>query len=64
MLRQAGWAEHVNEPQTEAEATSLRRSLERGVPLGDESWTQRVVRRLNLESTVRPRGRSRKENGS
>ncbi len=64
MLRQAGWAEHVNEPQTEAEATSLRRSLERGVPLGDESWTQRVVRRLNLESTVRPRGRPRKENGS
>jgi putative transposase len=62
--RQAGWAEHVNAPQTEAELASLRRSLERGAPLGDESWMKRVIGRLNLESTVRPRGRPKNEKGS
>jgi putative transposase len=55
--RQASWIEHVNEPQTELELQSLRRSVQRGVPFGDESWLKRAVAKLGLETTLRPRGR-------
>jgi putative transposase len=65
LARRPGWAKHVNEPLTEAELRAVRRSVERGSPLGDESWSDRAIRRLGLESTVRPVGRPRKqENGS
>jgi putative transposase len=60
--RRAGWIDQVNQPQTEAELAAVRRSIERGVPFGDESWTRRVVRHLGLETTLRPRGRPRKAN--
>ena len=34
-------------------------SAQRGRPLGDEEWVESIARRLNLESTMRPRGRPR-----
>ena len=58
--RSSGWLEHVNAPQTEAELSALRRSVLRGCPYGDERWSQRMVKRLGLESTLRPRGRPKK----
>jgi putative transposase len=58
--RQANWIDHVNEPQTELELAALRRSLQRGIPFGDEGWTARAVRQLGLETTLRPRGRPKK----
>jgi putative transposase len=58
--RRPGWAEHVNLPQTESELKGLRRSVQRGCPFGDESWSDQIVRRLALESTIRPRGRPSK----
>jgi putative transposase len=54
------WLAHVAEPQTEAELASLRRSVQRGVPFGSETWQRRAVRSLGLESTLRTRGRPRK----
>ena len=63
--RHAGWLEHVNAAQTEAELAAIRHSVARGAPYGDERWTARVVKRLGLETTVRSRGRPRKiEKGS
>jgi putative transposase len=62
--RKAGWVEHVNAPQTEAELSAVRLSIERGSPYGETAWTERTIRRLGLESTVRPRGRPRKDIGS
>ena len=59
--RQAGWLEHVNTPQTEAELAAVRRSVNRGIPFGSDSWTTQAIRRLGLESTLRPRGRPRSE---
>ena len=59
--RKSGWAEFVNAPQTEAELKALRKSVDRGNPFGDDSWSERTVHRLSLESTVRPRGRPRKQ---
>ena len=64
LARRPGWVEHVNTPQTEAELAALRRSAWRGCPYGDEPWSERMIRRLGLESTVRPQGRPKKKNGS
>ena len=58
--RKAGWVDHVNAPQTEAELKSLRRSVQRGNPFGDEHWSAAAADRLGLESTLRPRGRPKK----
>jgi putative transposase len=58
--RQAGWVEHVNRPQTETEVAALQRSVGRCNPYGDPSWSYNAVRRLGLETTLRPRGRPRK----
>lgn len=60
VARKAGWLEYVNRPQTEADLTAIRRSVERGCPFGSESWSDRAIRRLGLESTIRARGRPRK----
>lgn len=63
--RAANWIEYVNAPQSEAELTALRRSVNRGSPFGDQPWTEQIVTRLSLESTLRPLGRPRKHiNGS
>ena len=58
--RRGGWLEHVNRPQTEAEVAALRASIRRGRPFGNVNWSARMVRKLDLESTLRPQGRPRK----
>jgi len=59
MPRLPGWVERVNEPLSEEELAEVRLSAQRGRPLGDEGWVESIARRLNLESTMRPRGRKR-----
>jgi hypothetical protein len=39
----------------------IRRSVLRGVPFGDDGWTERAASELSLETTLRPRGRPREE---
>lgn len=60
--RGKNWLKHVQQPQTEAELAALRRSLERGVPYGNPRWQSNTVAALGLESTLRARGRPRKQN--
>ena len=65
LRRLANWVAEVNAPQTEAELAALRRSVDRGCPFGEALWSDQIVRRLGLESTLRPHGRPKKhENGS
>ena len=65
LARRPGWVDHVNAPQTDAELAALRRSVQRGCPFGDESWSGKMVKKLGLESTFRPQGRPKKrQNGS
>jgi putative transposase len=65
LRRNAGWLEHVNSPQTEAELSAIRRSVNRGSPFGDETWATTATRKLGLEITTRPQGRPKsKTNGS
>jgi len=62
LRRLANWVEEVNSPQTEAELSALRRSVNRGCPFGEAFWSEQMVRRLGLESTLRPQGRPKKQN--
>ncbi|MEZ6042485.1 MAG: hypothetical protein R3C20_18450 [Planctomycetaceae bacterium] len=55
------WRSWVNKVETEAELNALRISVKRGLPFGDNQWTQSCALRLGLESTTRPRGRPKKE---
>ncbi len=55
--RPEDWLRQVNDPQSEQELAALQMSIARGRPLGDEHWSKTIVRRLGLESTLRPRGR-------
>ena len=59
--RPRSWAQYVNQPQTEAELEAIRRSVRRGQPYGGEAWVHATAQRLGLESSLRSRGRPRKE---
>ena len=51
-----GWLGWVNAAQGSAEEETLRRCGRRGKPFGLDSRVQEAVRRLGLETTLRPRG--------
>jgi putative transposase len=51
------WLEYVNEVETEAELTALRRSAVRGSPFGSTDWIAQTAKKLGLESTLRNPGR-------
>ena len=55
------WRRLVNQPQNDKELKAIRECIRRGRPWGDESWQQRTAKRLGLESTLRPRGRPRRD---
>ena len=55
-----GWTNYVNGIETEGELQSLRNSLSRGTPFGAEGWQKKTAKYLNLESSLRPRGRPKK----
>lgn len=55
------WTEYVNTPQTKAELEAIRRCVRRGSPYGSTVWTEQTAEQLGLQSTLRRRGRPRKE---
>lgn len=59
--RPANWLDHVNAPPTEGELAALRRCVNRGSPYGADTWCERTIRSLGLQSTIRPRGRPKKQ---
>jgi putative transposase len=59
-LRGRIWLKAVQQPLTAEELALVRHSVVRGTPFGDAKWQQRIVAKLGLESTMRPRGRPRK----
>jgi putative transposase len=60
MVRPRRWVQHVNQPEGDAELKGLRQAVNRGCPFGSMPWVKRMVGRLGLASTLRPRGRPRK----
>ncbi len=61
VVRPRQYTKWTNDPQTGEELEAVRQCVQRGRPFGRESWVQRMTRRLNLESTLRPRGRPKRE---
>jgi len=55
------WLQAVNRPHTNDELKALRQSVQRGTPYGSKIWQTRMSNRLNLEFTLRPRGRPTKK---
>jgi putative transposase len=53
------WLRIVNEAPPEKDTAAIRLSVRRGQPYGDPGWTAQTVRRLGLESTLRPAHRVR-----
>ena len=52
------WAAWMNASMMEAEVKALRVSVNWGTPFGADSWVSQIVRRLGLEATFNPRGRT------
>jgi putative transposase len=57
IARSPRWTERVNRPLTATELKAVRNCVNRGSPFGDENWVQAIARNLNLQSTLRPRGK-------
>lgn len=58
--RSVNWVTRVNQSLSEKELASVRLSIDRGRPFGDDEWTEKIVDRLGLGATMRPRGRPKK----
>jgi putative transposase len=54
------WLKWVNRDDEVQELESLRRSVQRGRPVGPLEWQKEIAKRLGLESVYRPAGRPRK----
>lgn len=50
----------LNEPQTSDEEEIIEKSIQRDCPYGENGWIGKIVKKLGLESTIRPRGRPKK----
>jgi putative transposase len=55
-----GWTATVNGVLEDDDLKALRNSVQRGTPFGTDGWRGKIVKKLNLEHTLRPRGRPRK----
>ena len=55
------WLDLTNTAQTAAELEAVRLSVSRGRPLGGRTWQKNTAKRVGLESTLRTRGRPRKD---
>jgi putative transposase len=66
IAKPSDWTLRVNMPMTTDEEKAVQRSIQRGQPFGTVKYQKKMVGRLGLESTIRPRGRPpvRPDNGS
>jgi putative transposase len=58
--RKPNWSTTSMPGRRKQNSEAVRRSVHRGSPLGDDRWSEAAVRRLGLESTLRPHGRPKK----
>jgi putative transposase len=58
--RQRKWAEKVHLPMDGRTLASIRRANATGLPYGEPKWVERLAKRLELDLTIRPRGRPAK----
>ena len=59
----SNWPGHVHRVMDERRLGAIKNGVKRGSPLGDKDWSQTTAVKMNLESTLRQRGRPRKGTG-
>lgn len=59
-IRRRRWSAYVRQTPDADELAAIRYSNERGLPYGQGMWINRLAQRLQLDLTIRPRGRPRK----
>lgn len=59
----ANWDKLVNQIEPSDRLDRLKASINRGAPFGEFQWQTKAAQRMNLESTLRARGRPRKGTG-
>jgi putative transposase len=59
-VRRRRWSAYVHQTPDADELAAIRRSSETGLPYGGRLWIDRLSRWLDLNLTIRPRGRPRK----
>ncbi len=57
------WTRIVNGAESEGELQALRKSVDRGTPFGERRWQVSTAMELGIESSMRPRGRPRLNDG-
>ncbi len=57
----ANWGSYVDEPLTAKEMELVRESVNRQSPYGQADWRVTISQELGLESTLRPKGRPKKD---
>ncbi len=55
------WPRHVRTAIEPTEQEAIGHCLKRGCPYGSQQWVTKTVRLLGLQSTLRPRGRPKKD---
>ena len=58
--RRPGWVEWVTDPLSTKEIQRLQACMQRGTPFGEETWVASTAQRLDINSTLMPRGRPKK----
>ena len=56
----ANWHKHVALAIDKNDLAAIENCLKRGAPMGNEQWVRQTAAKLELQSTLRPRGRPRK----
>jgi putative transposase len=64
IARPDDWRAIVNRAQSAAELDALRTAAQRGRPFGAQPWRDDLARRFALGSTLRSRGRPKRQKGS
>jgi putative transposase len=59
----ANWLDIVNQPESAEQLRTLRGCVARGRPFGADAWVKETARHLDLEFTLRSRGRPRRNAG-
>ena len=62
-VRQRRWSAYVHNTPDADELAAIRRSSEPGLPYGENTWVDKLCRRLKLDLTIRPRGGPKKSKG-
>ena len=60
-VRPRNWKQRVNQAESERELEAMRRSVNREAPYGSDRWVKLTAKRLDLEFSIRPRGRPRNQ---